>query len=243
MCSDVMRIHDPQAYQIAGELELIQARLPLGGARLLELGCGAAWMTRLLAERFAPAYLLATEVDAIQHAQNLRLTVPPQVAFRYGGAEAIDAPDQSFDGVFMFKSLHHVPPERMDQALTEIHRVLRPGGFAWFAEPVYWGDFNALLSLVHDEREVRQRAFETLRAVVARGLFHLEEEFFYQVPGSYASWEQFEDRFLRVTHTDLQLTPERYARIRDAFMAHLTDSGAHFLKPHRVDLLRRPPAT
>lgn len=234
-----MRLHDAQAYRIVDEPELIRTHLHLEGTTLLELGCGSAWMTRLLAEQFGPARILATEVDPIQHAQNLSLAIPPQVEFRYGGAQAIDAPDGSFDGVFMFKSLHHVPPELMSQALTEIRRVLRPGGFAWFSEPVYWGDFNALLSLVHDEREVRQRAFEALREAVATGLFELEEELFYQVPGSY-TWEQFEERFLRVTHTDLKLTPERHARVKTAFLAHLTDTGAHFLKPHRVDLLRRP---
>ena len=234
-----MRINDTSAYREADEVDLIAELMPLEGRQLLELGCGAGWMTRLLAERFRPARILATEVDRIQLDKNLAQPPIPGVEFRYGGAEAIAAPDACFDAVFMFKSLHHVPRDLMAPALNEIHRVLVPGGLAYFCEPVYWGDFNAVLSLIHDEREVREAAFEALVQAVGSGLFALETEIFFQVPGTYANWEAFADRFLRVTHTQLDLTAEREARVRAAFEAHLTPTGAHFLKPHRIDLLRK----
>ncbi len=234
-----MRLNAPEAYREASEVELIATLMSLEGRQLLELGCGAGWMTRLLAERFRPARILATEVDRIQLEKNLAQPPIPGVEFRYGGAEAIAAPDASFDAIFMFKSLHHVPRDLMAPSLREIHRVLVPGGLAYFCEPVYWGDFNAVLSLVHDEREVREAAFEALVQAVESGLFALEAEIFFQVPGTYATWEVFADRFLKVTHTQLDLDAEREARIRAAFEAHLTPSGAHFLKPHRIDLLRK----
>lgn len=234
-----MRLNAPEAYREASEVELIATLMSLEGRQLLELGCGAGWMTRLLAERFRPARILATEVDRIQLEKNLAQPPIPGVEFRYGGAEAIAAPDASFDAVFMFKSLHHVPRHLMAPSLGEIHRVLVPGGLAYFCEPVYWGDFNAVLSLVHDEREVREAAFEALVQAVESGLFALETEIFFQVTGTYATWEAFADRFLKVTHTQLDLDADREARIRAAFEAHLTPTGAHFLKPHRIDLLRK----
>ena len=234
-----MRLNAPEAYREASEVELISTLMSLEGRHLLELGCGAGWMTRLLAERFRPARMLATEVDRIQLDKNLAQPPIPGVEFRHGGAEAIAAPDASFDAVFMFKSLHHVPRDLMAPSLGEIHRVLVPGGLAYFCEPVYWGDFNAVLSLVHDEREVREAAFQALVQAVESGLFALETEIFFHVPGTYATWEAFADRFLKVTHTQLDLDAEREARIRAAFEAHLTPTGAHFLKPHRIDLLRK----
>ncbi len=39
------------------------------------------------------------------------------------------------------------------------------------------------------------------------------------------------------TITELELDAERYAEIRERFMAHMQNDGAHFLKPHWVDLL------
>jgi hypothetical protein len=63
------------------------------------------------------------------------------------------------------------------------------------------------------------------------------------VPGTYTDWESFAERFLDVTHTDLDIDSARRAQIRAAFEAHLTPTGAHFMKPHRLNLLRKPAAT
>ncbi len=240
MMKTAMTLNDPDGYRTCTEGDVIREHLDLRGKRILELGCGAAWMTRLLVEQFQPAGLVATEVDRVQHQKNLAIDDLPQVRFRYGGAESIEAGDGSFDAVFMFKSLHHVPADGMDRAMEEIHRVLRPGGLAYFSEPVYWGDFNVLLSLFHDEREVRQLAFDSLRRAVDSGRFESQAEVFFQVPGTYASWDIFDQRFIQVTHTEHRLAPELYERVKAAFMAHMTPDGAHFLKPLRADILRRP---
>jgi ubiquinone/menaquinone biosynthesis C-methylase UbiE len=226
-------------YRTAEDVDIVAEILDLQGANVLELGCGAAWTTRMLMERFAPAHIDATEVDRIQHEKNLKVAGLPKVSFRYGGAEAIDAPDGSYDAVLMFKSLHHVPMPVMDQALGEIHRVLRPGGHALFLEPVYAGAFNDLLRLFNDEGEVRTAAVAALNRALAQGRFTLEAEIFYETPGTYADWETFEEHFLKVTHTALDIDKARYEQIRAAFLAHMTPDGAHFRKPHRVDLLRR----
>jgi hypothetical protein len=75
---------------------------------------------------------------------------------------------------------------------------------------------------------------------VERGLFVLEQEVFFESEGVYPDWPGFEARFVDVTHSERRIGPERRAEIRAAFEAHLGPSGARFLKPHRVDLLRRP---
>jgi len=234
-----MRINDPDGYRTATDIDVIAELLDLAGSRVLELGCGDAGSTRQLVERLHPAEVVATEVDRVQLDKNAAITDLPRVSFRYGGAEAIEAPDASFDAVVMFKSLHHVPVDRMDRALAEIDRVLRPGGAACVIEPVYWGDFNDLMSLIHDEQRVRAAAFAALQRAVADGRFWSEAEVFVQVPGTYASWDAFAARFLDITHTELDLDAARLQRIRSAFDRHLTPSGAHFLKPHRIDLLRK----
>ena len=235
-----MRINDPEAYRTETDLDALARLLDLNGARVLELGCGDGRNTRALVERLGAAEVVATDVDRIQLEKNLARHDLPQLRFRYGGAEAIDEPDASVDAVLMFKSLHHVPEALMDQTLAEIQRVLRPGGAGCFVEPVYWGEFNALMSMIHDEQQVRAAAFAALERAVAAGRFRCEAEVFVQVPGSYANWDAFAERFLEVTHTELDLDDARRAAIRDAFERHLGPDGAHFLKPHRIDLLRRP---
>ena len=164
-----MQIQNPTATTRCNELDLIAQHLPLDNATVLELGCGKAQMTRRIAERFPTARIIATEVDQIQHANNLASEHPASITFKSGGAQAIDAPDNSIDVVFMFKSLHHVPRELMAQSLQEIARVLKPGGLAWISEPVYAGDFNDILRLFHDEKVVRELAFQAVSDAVDSG--------------------------------------------------------------------------
>ena len=236
-----MRLDRPGAYETTTEQAMMERLLPLESARVLELGCGAARVIHRLAERYPQSRFIASEVDKIQHGKNLAQTAPGNLSFRLGGAEAIDAGDGSLDIVCMQKSLHHVPQDLMAAAMDEIVRVLKPGGYAYFCEPVYAGEFNALLSLVHDEKRVREAAFEAIRQLVSSGAMTLRGEYFFNVPGCYESWEVFEGRFLNITHTKLDIDEARYARIKQAFLSHLGPRGAMFERPHRADLLQKPP--
>lgn len=236
-----MKIQSAGELPVSSDMELIGRLLPLPGARLLELGCGGALTTRRLAETFPIAELIATEVDRVQHEKNLQIRDLPRVTFQYGGAEAIAQPDASIDAVIMLKSLHHVPVDRMAQALREIHRVLKPAGLAYLCEPVYAGAFNDILRLFHDEQRVRRMAFSTVKDAVAAGLFELVEEVFFDDLRRFQGFEEFEEFVLGATHSQYDLDEALYARVREAFLPHLGPDGvAEFRSPHRVDLLRRP---
>ena len=235
-----MQIADPTQTALHNEVKLMLAELPLAGARVLELGCGRAEKTRTLAEGGGVAEILALEVDAIQYARNLEVKDLPRVRFAHGGAESIPAPEASFDLVVMLKSLHHVPMGKMNQALAEIARVLKPGGLAWISEPVFAGDLNEIMRLFHDEQVMREAAFAAVCRAVDSGLLALERQIFFQTRSHFADFAQFDARMIRVTHSDHRLSPELYETVRQKFTAHLTPEGATFLNPQRVDLLRKP---
>lgn len=235
-----MRIADPDVSRVANEPDILNELLSLSGASVLELGCGKADKTRLLAQ--TAASVLALEVDRIQLASNRAAEKPDNVRFEYGGAENIPAEDASFDIVLMFKSLHHVPTERMDDAFSEIRRVLKAGGVAYISEPVYAGDFNDILRLFHDEKAVREAAFAAERkAVSTRSLSLLTQTFFLQ-PVHFDDFSQFENQILKVTHTDHQLSPALHDAVRSKFSEHLSPGGADLHMPIRVDLFRKDPA-
>jgi SAM-dependent methyltransferase len=222
--------------------ELTEA-LPLASrpARALELGCGTARQTRLLAAGGRFASILALEVDRIQHEKNLALDDLPGVRFALGGAQDIPAPDASVDAVFLFKSLHHVPIDLLGRAFMEMQRVLAPGGLVYISEPVFGGDYNEILRLFHDEETVREAAFEATRAAVEEGLFTLKSQTFFRSKVKYKSFADFEQKVIQVTHTEHRLSPALHEEVRAKFEAHLQadGSGAHFLAPFRVDLLRK----
>lgn len=235
-----MKIADPDQAALVNEIRLMLDELPFDAARVLELGCGRAEKTRLLAETGRPREIVALEVDNIQHARNLEITDLPTVSFRHGGAEAIPADDNSVDIVLMFKSLHHVPMEHMDRALSEIARVLKPGGMAWISEPVYAGDLNEVFRLFHDEKIVREAAFAAICRAVEEGRLLLEKELFFNTRSFFENFAQFDQRMIQVTHSNHRLSPALYQQVREKFESYLTPEGATFLNPQRVNLLRKP---
>lgn len=232
-----MRIADPQCRMVVAETDIMDELLHLDGAAVLDLGCGKAEKTRLIAQRAAS--VLGLEVDEVQLAKNLATTDLPNVRFARGGAERIPADDASFDIVMMFKSLHHVPTHLMDAAFSEIRRVLKPGGVAYISEPVYAGDFNEILSMFHDERAVREAAFAAEARAVSSGLLALATQRFFLQPRQFADFGQFEEKVLNVTHTEHRLSAATLNQVRARFDTHMTAGGAVFHLPMRVDLLRR----
>jgi ubiquinone/menaquinone biosynthesis C-methylase UbiE len=222
------------------ETEIVNRLLSLDNKHILELGCGSAEITRNIATSGADRKITALEVDAIAHEKNLQTPDLPNVTFGIAGAQDIPLEDESVDVAFMFKSLHHVPLDLMDLSMREIRRVLKPGGLAYISEPVFAGDFNEILRLFHDEKKVREAAFNAVKQAVDEGLFSLVEETFFNSPMKFESFADFENKILKVTHTNHTLDDKVYNLVKQRFEHHLGDDGAHFLMPIRVDLLQRP---
>ena len=243
MAAKMMRIEDSSATELVEERMVYEQLLPLDGARIVELGCGAAGYTRAITQTGRPESIVACEVDDRQHEKNLSITDLPGVKFVRAGAEAIPAEDSSVDIVLMFKSLHHVPVDAMGTALREIARVLRPGGLAYISEPVYAGEFNEVLRLFHDEKGVRLAAFSAMKEAVREGVLELVEERFFRIRNEFQDFADFEQRIIRATHTKHALSPELYETVRQVFERHVGPEGACFAMPMRVDLLRRPDAS
>jgi SAM-dependent methyltransferase len=220
------------------ELELLAEWVPLQGAQVIELGCGAAALARSLVARFAGAGVTALEVDERQHAKNL--AAPAEgIRFVAAGAQAIPFDDGGFDLALMLKSLHHVPRPLMGQALAEAARVLRPGGHLYLSEPVYAGTLNDIVKLYNEERAVREAAQAAVDAALQAGPWEAVREARFEMPVSFADFASFEQRMMRPTFADHRIDDAKLAQVRAAFEPHRGPGGAHFVRPMHARLLRR----
>jgi len=103
---------------------LRQARIDLNGAAILDAGCGNGHGLELLARTYRPRRLVGIDLmpEQIERARRRGLAAE----LRVGDITRIEEPGGTFDAVFVFAILHHVPAWR--EALAELARVLRPGG-------------------------------------------------------------------------------------------------------------------
>jgi SAM-dependent methyltransferase len=149
------------------------------GDRLLEIGCGAARMTRRLAEIAGEVVALDVSPEMLKLARE-NLAGVPYVEFVLGsGQDLRQLPDGSVDVVFSYVTLQHVPTrEAQLEYLRETCRVLRPGGRAALqvrapgVRPALLdlaGQFGRALrgrqTLRREWRGVRLRRTDILRAV------------------------------------------------------------------------------
>ncbi|WP_312843701.1 class I SAM-dependent methyltransferase [Diaphorobacter nitroreducens] len=224
---------------VPDELDVLVELLPTPGTRVIELGCGGARTARQMLQRWPDMRYLGLEVDLRQHAINLQDT-PPRMRFAVGGAQAIACDDAQFDLALMLKSLHHVPLDAMDQALTEVARVLRPGGHLYVSEPVYEGALNEIVRLYNDEGIVRAAAQAALdRALAVRGTWEQVAQRRFDLPVHFEDFAQFERRMMNPTFADHRIDAPLRERVAAAFAPHCTMQGAHFVRPMHVRLLRR----
>ena len=221
------------------ELIVLNRLVLLAAQDIIELGCGAARLARELLVRYPATRVTGLEVDAIQHARNLAAPAE-RLRFIAAGAQAIPLPDAQFDLALMLKSLHHVPQSIMDQALAEVHRVLRPGGHLYVSEPVFAGALNEITRLFNDEQAVRAAAQAALDRALATGAWAQVAERRFDMPAHFADFAAFERRMLDVTFAERHLDSELRERVRARFESHVGIGGAHFERPMHVRLLRKP---
>lgn len=122
-----------QKYYEAPLLERLGGKVD--GMNILEVGCGQGVGTELIFKHFGAREVHSFDIDPdmINKARKRLSSFPSdRLQLSVGDATAINAPNETYDAVFDFWILHHIP--QWQNAVAEIRRVLKIGGRFFFQE-------------------------------------------------------------------------------------------------------------
>jgi ubiquinone/menaquinone biosynthesis C-methylase UbiE len=107
----------------------------MSGGTALEIGCGRGVGVEIILDLFGAERVDAFDLDSrmIDRARRRLRGRGGRVKLWTGNVTSISAEDASYDAVFDFGIIHHVPEWR--KAVAEVGRVLRPGGRFYAEEP------------------------------------------------------------------------------------------------------------
>jgi len=161
------------------------------GKKVLEIGVGLGADHQRFAENGASLYGIDLTPRAISHTRRRLSLLSLQSKLEVGDAESLNFPDGFFDIVYSWGVIHHSPDT--GKAVSEIHRVLVPGGSARIMIYQKYSLIGAMLWLRY--ALLVGRPFKSLDAVYSE---HLES------PGTKAyTIDEAKQLFSAFSHVDI----------------------------------------
>jgi ubiquinone/menaquinone biosynthesis C-methylase UbiE len=177
----------------------------LTGKQVLEVGCGRGGGASYLMRALGPASYVGLDLNAAGIDFCSRRHRLPGLRFLQGNAENLPFPAESFDAVINVESAALYP--HFDRFLSEVGRVLRPGGTFLYADTRWRFDLTRWESALAGAQGLRIVSWREINAEVMRGM-ELNS------PAISAATQSVVPRFLR-----------RWARKQDSLVLRNLESG------------------
>jgi len=124
---------------------------PLSSPRVLDVACGTGRFLGQLHEVAPDARLYGLDLSSayLEHARK-RLAHVPDLALVAENAEAMPFADGTFDAVTSVFLFHELPSDARRAVMSEIARVVRPGGLVALLDSVQLDDASDIASFLHN---------------------------------------------------------------------------------------------
>ncbi len=142
-----------------------------GGESILEVGFGSGLTFLNLHQLYSKIYGIDLSCDVTEVAQ----VFAPRGIFpelRNGNVVDLPYPDSQFDSVLLISILEHLKPADLEQAFSEIRRVLKPGGQVVYGVPVERPFMIAMFALLG--YNIRKHHFSTEKDVATAAAKHFK---------------------------------------------------------------------
>jgi len=174
--------------------EILRELLNVKNKKVLDIGCGAGHLTRLMSQM--GAYAIGIDPGSSQLKRALVESVGTEQYIK-GTAENLPIRNNSIDIIIYFNSLHHVPVDQLGIALKEAYRTLENEGILYISEPLAEGPLFNLSQPFNDETLVRREAYKAIKESLNAG-FLIKEELFYKTDVIYPDAKTYKENSISI---------------------------------------------
>lgn len=154
---------------------------------VLEIGCGQGVGTKYIQKYFEPKSIRAIDLDPQMVKRAKRRVRDPNITFEVGDASDLSFKDASFDAIFDFGIIHHIP--NWEDSLRELYRVLKPDGqliledlsIETFEKNFLGKLIKPLLKHPYDQMYKRQVFYSTIKKVGFKVVKKYENSFWFSL--------------------------------------------------------------
>lgn len=217
---------------------VLSENLELNDLDVVDVGSGAGELVRYMTTR--GAHVTGLECGALQLEKARSYAPAGDEVYIEGVGQEMPFADASFDLVVFFNSLHHVPTAHMAAALDEAHRIVKPSGKVYVAEPIAAGSGFELHAPIDDETTVRAAAYEAITGA-AGGKFTQLREIFYQTVYHYSDFAAFRENVIRIEPRRREIFATLEHELQEIFdrLGVVEQDGVRFEQPMRINLLQK----
>ena len=154
------------------------------GKRVLDLGCGSGEKTALLCQRGARVVGIDVSSELVVLAEQRLRQAGLAGELKVGSAYALEIAAEFVDVIFCASVLHHL---NISAAVSEMRRVLKPGGAIVLKEPIRFSESYAWLrNLLPPRRDVSKYEHPLTRAEFSQATqaFKCDELRYFRLPWS-----------------------------------------------------------
>ena len=168
----LLPFYDPFAKLLGAEAErktLVDQSAIQSGFRILDVGCGTGSFAILIKRLYPSVEVIGLDPDskALARAKRKAERVSISIRLDQGSADQLPYKNGFFDRVFSTFMFHHIPIDKQEKVLSEVQRVLKPGGrlhmldFAG-SEAAGCGPFTRCFHLSHHLKDNSEERILTL---------------------------------------------------------------------------------
>lgn len=125
-----------EAYDLENELGILLKNKKLfKNASILDAGCGSGILARVLASNHPTCQITACDLSKMRLEQ--ASAIKPSlhnIKYEEQNITELTYPSQSFDFAFTRYVMQHIHHEKTEKAMSELFRVLKPGGRIWLVD-------------------------------------------------------------------------------------------------------------